>query len=867
MAEIRIELRDFTKTGANNIVGDLDITSSDEFPLSLTYQNFDIRDFNSRNGGFSKTFKVPATKRNNKLLNHIYQDGNMDSKNVRGSLASTIYSDNIPIVSGTLKITKILKGKDPLEYECNFLSDNMDWASKIKNKDLKELTFDNTSGGGNTGFVFENMQGLSGNARDASTFNANSDKPLFPLLSVGEGVSSRNQVTDADFVPCLYVKNIWDKIFAGEGYVVDSEFCNSEYFKSLIVPLNFEKQSELLNDKYGKIEKNDGYVEIAGYSHGGSSISSMSHIGYNALTVNRRFGYLTDNTNVAARYPFSGNFALDDSPLPSSTSTGNVQTGGNTHYQLSDHTMVVINETGTHTIKFNIDFRHYRNSSSVSSWQNEEVKYKLRGELWEVDDDLDQDINSFYQAVEDSNNGNNTNTNIIRRWDSGTISYTKDGNHDSIENFNGEYSDVSTEVGRKFIFTVSVRVTSYAAYDGGHVKFGYQSGTMEVMGNDTINVGEDYSPVQFLLPKGKQSDFVSGISQMFNLQFSTDSKSKIVKVEPYDYFYQDYTQARDWTSKIDYSKPIEDEFINDIKSELVVKYKDASGDAFLERFNKKNDTEWGSYRELNSDGVFTDGTYKVENKYFSPSFNWYEGDYIDQDVGHTLLRRPFIPVYHTKFTNIDSERNVERAEKEFNIGARVLITLPVYSGANQYLSSQSGVRTGYSYNNNGEAVASNAFQYDFCRANFFHLDSAKNSADNNDTFGSFVQLDAGTYNGSTLSLDPNLSFNNITYDFSGQGSQTHIGLYQSFYSKMVEQLKQRPRIKTIYLNLSNTDMAILDFTRLVFIDGNYYRINKIIDFKPHLKQSTKVELVEYVDLGKKEVSSTLVMNISDSLNL
>jgi len=860
MAEIRIELRDFD----NNTLGDLDITSSDEFPLSLTYQNFDIRDFNSRNGGFSKTFKVPATKRNNKLLNHIYQDGNIDKKNVRGSLPSTIYSDNIPIVSGTLKITKILKGKDPLEYECNFLSDNMDWASKIKNKDLKELTFDNTSGGGNTGYVFENMQGLSGNARDAATFNADSDKPLFPLLSVGEGVSSRNQVTDADFVPCLYVKNIWDKIFEGEGYVVDSEFCNSEYFKSLIVPLNFEKQSELINDKYGKIEKNDGYTKAAHYFHDSNpAISTVPHIGYNAIEVSRRWGYLTDNTNVAARYPFSGNFALDDSPLPSSTSTGNVQTGGNTHPTLNSHTMLVINETGTHTIDFNIDFRHYRDSGASSG----SMTYKLRGEIWEVDNDLDQDINSFYQAVEDSNNGNNTNPNIIRKWDSGTITHVKNGDHDSVENFNDEVEIDSTEVGRKFIFTVSVRMVDYAAFDGGHVKFGYKNGTMEIKGNDTINVGEDYSPVQFLLPKGKQSDFVSGISQMFNLQFFTDSKSKIVKVEPYDYFYQDYTKARDWTSKIDYSKPIEDEFINDIKSELIIKYKDASGDAFLERFNKKNDTDWGSYRELNDDGVFADGTYKVENKYFSPSFNWYEGDYIDQDVGHSFTRRPFIPVYHTKFTNIDSKRSVERAEKEFNIGARVLITLPVYSGANQYLSSQSGIRTGYSYNNNGEAVASNAFQTDFCRANFFHLDSAKNSADNNDTFDSFVQLDAGTYNGSTLSLDPNLSFNNITYDFSGQGSQTHIGLYQSFYSKMVGQLKQKPRIKTIYLNLSNTDMAILDFTRLVFIDGNYYRINKIIDFKPHLKQSTKVELVEYLDLGKKEVSSTLVMNISDSLNL
>ena len=183
------------------------------------------------------------------------------------------------------------------------------------------------------------------------------------------------------------------------------------------------------------------------------------------------------------------------------------------------------------------------------------------------------------------------------------------------------------------------------------------------------------------------------------------------------------------------------------------------------------------------------------------------------------------------------------------------------------MSSRSGKATGYSYNDSGEATASNAFERNFCRANFFHLDNAKNSADNNDTFGSFVQLSAGTYDGTELLLDPNLSFNNITYDFSGQGSQTHVGLYQSFYSKMVEQLKQRPRIKTIYLNLTNTDMAILDFSRLIFIDGFFYRINKIIDFKPHLEESTKVELVEYVDLGKKDVSSNLVMNISESLNI
>ena len=39
MAEIRLELRD----DANGILGNVDITLSDNFPLSLTYQNFDIR--------------------------------------------------------------------------------------------------------------------------------------------------------------------------------------------------------------------------------------------------------------------------------------------------------------------------------------------------------------------------------------------------------------------------------------------------------------------------------------------------------------------------------------------------------------------------------------------------------------------------------------------------------------------------------------------------------------------------------------------------------------------------------------------------------------------------------------------------------
>ena len=105
------------------------------------------------------------------------------------------------------------------------------------------------------------------------------------------------------------------------------------------------------------------------------------------------------------------------------------------------------------------------------------------------------------------------------------------------------------------------------------------------------------------------------------------------------------------------------------------------------------------------------------------------------------------------------------------------------------------------------------------------------------------------------SINPNLSFNDVyltTADIL-DGHDTKIdfrGLYHSFYNKMVNQLKQKPRIRNIHLNLTQADIASLDFTKLIFLDGVYYRLNKIIDFKPHLKQSTKVELVEYFELGK-----------------
>ena len=65
-----------------------------------------------------------------------------------------------------------------------------------------------------------------------------------------------------------------------------------------------------------------------------------------------------------------------------------------------------------------------------------------------------------------------------------------------------------------------------------------------------------------------------------------------------------------------------------------------------------------------------------------------------------------------------------------------------------------------------------------------------------------------------------------------------------------------PRLKVVYINLKISDVVKLDLSKLVYIDGYYYRINRIIDFQVNNNNPTKVELVLYEELGDAPVDTT-----------
>ncbi len=844
MAEIRVEIRDFT----DNTLGNLDITSSDDFPLSLSFQNFDIRDFNSRSGSFSKSFKVPATKNNNILFNHIYKDGNDDRRNILKDLPSTIYADNLPIISGKLRLTQIYKNTEVLEYDCVFLGDNMNWADNIKNLDLDELKFSSESYTAyppdiEANYVYENTR------TTYPDYESNKDNLVYPLLTVGEGDSPLDNTLDSDFIPAVFVKNVWDKIFQAQGYKVSSTFCNSDLFKSLIMPLIFRKKKKVLDFSFGKVLSNvsEELIEID-FSDTGSvtstrSISNQSYTGFNSGSANYTLHFLASANQFTDDAPFQVGV---DTATYGNAQSGTEHTGGFFNaFVVAEQSSGLFDMSGSVTVEVASD-----GAMSASALGFNFTNYIVTASIVRMTGDSDDnDVDSFEV--------------IATGFEEHSISHVNANTQEHTFNFDSE-NPVEASMGDRFAMKIEFNhVASFIDTNLGQITtrpkltVGTRSQNyLQIEQTSSYFNGEIIKGINSMLPNGKQSDFVKGIAQMFNLQFETNPITKIVTIEPYDYFYEGLSNAIDWTDKVDYSKNIKDEFIYDIKSNIIFKYKDASSDALIDKYNKRNTLDWGAYEENDTSGKFQTGEYKVENSYFSPTFNWYEPNYIYRNH---IERAPLVPMYFSDDTDLTLSVAAPRPEKEFEIGARILIK------GGGYYSSFNGQRMWQYFDNDNLAGGSQSPYTSWNKASFIAFDNlvSTESGDN----PAISTLSQPTISDGHQTVDYNLSFSDVIHDtVISSSSQKLRGLFYNYYSKMVNQLKQNPRLKVIYLNLNKTDIAKLDFKKLIFIDGSYYRLNKIIDFKPHEKQSTKVELQEYFILGKSVNATALEIDV-ENLNM
>lgn len=100
----------------------------------------DISDITKNTTDYTKTFTVPASKRNNIIFKHYY-DANIDNSfDARTKIAGRIELDGIPFKIGKFRLQKVsVKKNKPSAYTINFFGNLVDLKKKSRNYELKDL--------------------------------------------------------------------------------------------------------------------------------------------------------------------------------------------------------------------------------------------------------------------------------------------------------------------------------------------------------------------------------------------------------------------------------------------------------------------------------------------------------------------------------------------------------------------------------------------------------------------------------------------------------------------------------------------------------------------------------------------------------
>ena len=835
---VRIEILDYKYTDSTNtvidwdasVVGELEITSHTDFPLAMTFQISDFKDITSTSGDYSKTFKFPATKNNNNLLKHLYTPNINNTNNITERKPCRIISGGIYTQLGLIRITGVGGyGKIPSSYSGVFYGNNLTWASDLGDSYMNELawgvngenlTYNKTS-------IMATWQDVDCNASNSyivypitsyGQYNAEGDTRTIQLLDTAStqpitnsstgyfgftnsGESYETPLPVPDWRPAVFVKNTLDKLFGSVGYKISSAFMDTAEFKKNVWLLpnfkynNPDDRFKLLS--YGNTFTGEGLIG----SFTASSLGSTTPV----YTT-----FLPDLNDAGADFVLNTNT-------------------DNTGWDLATG-IFTAQEYGSYTINANNFGLYFDNWQVSANNRNTTVEYvRLSIQVQTVGQSGSSSwvsissVQSPEFVVAYGNTPSQTGSVSLPEFDSKeTSTFLNKGDKLRLKVLvKKETSGSSTTSTLDFYLFGSSTPTSVTTSSSANGQY-----TIAIDPNN-VEYGQTYNLTDVMNPDYKQIDFIKGIAHTYNLQMTTDEITKTVYIEPFDSFYKPYKDAIDWTSKLSRADETTDKWIeNDLKRSLVFKYKSDSADAVVklrgETYFDNVEDEY-PYRET-LPTTFEKGDSVFENPFFAGTYN-------AKDMATTGVANVDTAYSACLWKENVSSNDAGRPDKGYNFLPRLLYW-------NKY-SPASGSGTKIAKVQTWSTIT-----------NWITADASANP-----TYHLSVIYPQATMINRDSTTSPILSYGNVWVrdydDATGvyTAYQTGKGLYDTYYRNMVEMLKRSPRLRTVSLDLKVTDIINLDFRKLVYIDGVYWRINRVVDYMPNKNSTTKVELIEWFQIG------------------
>jgi hypothetical protein len=301
-----------------------------------------------------------------------------------------------------------------------------------------------------------------------------------------------------------------------------------------------------------------------------------------------------------------------------------------------------------------------------------------------------------------------------------------------------------------------------------------------------VNLGEEII-INDTIPKGVfQRDFFISICKMFNLYVYDDQfDENKLHIKPYIDFYDGTTI--DWTNKVDRSKAWSIKPMSEINSRY-----------YQFKFKSDNDFYNENYRKRFNEG-YGDNIYDTEF------------DFVN-NTSSTEVIFAASPLYQAQDTDkvypaIYKKSNENAKEDTMDFVIRIMQAQKITGRATWKIE-----------NNNSNLGSLNVYGY----AGHLQFNS------------SFVPI-------------TDINFGAPSELFFSTTSYPTTNLFNAYYSDYMAEITDKDsKLLTCQVLLNSLDILQLDFSKIVWIDGILFRINKVLNYNPMNYTTTKVELLKVI---------------------
>ena len=233
---------------AKDINGDfaqLDLT--EELSISLNKSVDDIEDITARTGAYTKTFQIPGSARNNKFFGSVFNVNATDFDNTLQTDCVIQYG-GADVFIGSMRLNKIIVTNGLTNYEVYLVENLTSFANQLDETTLCDLDFDDIiheidydtikSTWNYTGGTYDSYSGITGKVLyplAQTGYDEGQTYGLMNFTSSGFTNGAATAIQTTQFKPWVNVKYIMDKIFEKANFTYESNFFDTQYFKSIFM--------------------------------------------------------------------------------------------------------------------------------------------------------------------------------------------------------------------------------------------------------------------------------------------------------------------------------------------------------------------------------------------------------------------------------------------------------------------------------------------------------------------------------------------------------------------------------------------------------------------------------------------------------